>query len=146
MERKSSKECSVFFFVDTESFWLRNRPLTNSTMFSSWRSAKRSCFEIHSRQQSFGRLFKKIFYSMITKITFLKGSCHVNDVQIFIGRNSAGFISTFYLQILIVHFFCIQIHRTFRSFHFVIAFTLWQLLSYSTNELANSKRDCDWLI
>ena len=135
MERKSSKECSVFFFVDTESFWLRNRPLTNSTMFSSWRSAKRSCFEIHSRQQSFGRLFKKIFYSMITKITFLKGSCHVNDVQIFIGRNSAGFISTFYLQILIVHFFCIQIHRTFRSFHFVIDLMLWQLLSYSTNEI-----------
>ena len=135
MERKSSKECSVFFFVDTESFWLRNRPLTNSTMFSSWRSAKRSCFEIHSRQQSFGRLFKKIFYSMITQITFLKGSCHVNDVQIFIGRNSAGFISTFYLQILIVHFFCIQIHRTFRSFHFVIDLMLWQLLSYSTNEI-----------
>ena len=135
MERKSSKECSVFFFVDTESFWLRNRPLTNSTMFSSWRSAKRSCFEIHSQQQSFGRLFKKIFYSMITKITFLKGSCHVNDVQIFIGRNSAGFISTFYLQILIVHFFCIQIHRTFRSFHFVIDLMLWQPLSYSTNEI-----------
>ena len=135
MERKSSKECSVFFFVDTESFWLRNRPLTNSAMFSSWRSAKRSCFEIHSRQQSFGRLFKKIFYSMITKITFLKGSCHVNDVQIFIGRNSAGFISTFYLQILIVHFFCIQIHRTFRSFHFVIDLMLWQPLSYSTNEI-----------
>ena len=135
MERKSSKECSVFFFVDTESFWLRNRPLTNSTMFSSWRSAKRSCFEIHSRQQSFGRLFKKIFYSMITKITFLKGSCHVNDFQMFIGRNSAGFISTFYLQILIVHFFCIQIHRTFRSFHFVIDLMLWQPLSYSTNEI-----------
>ena len=135
MERKSSKECSVFFFVDTESFWLRNRPLTNSTIFSSWRSAKRSCFEIHSRQYSFGRLFKKIFYSMITKITFLKGSCHVNDFQMFIGRNSAGFISTFYLQILIVHFFCIQIHRTFRSFHFVIDLMLWQPLSYSTNEI-----------
>ena len=124
MERKSSKECSVFFFVDTESFWLRNRPLTNSTMFSSWRSEKRPCFEILSRQQSFGRLFKKIFYSMITKITFLKGSCHVNDVQIFIGRNSAGFISTFYLQILIVHFFCIQIHRTFR-FDALTAFVLF---------------------
>ena len=116
----------------------------NNVFFMAER--KRSCFEIHSRQQSFGRLFKKIFYSMITKNTFLKGSCHVNDVQIFFGRNSAGFTSNFYLQILIVHFFCIQIHRTFRSFHFVIAFTLWQLLSYSTNELANSKRDCDWLI
>ena len=107
---------------------------------------KMSCFEFHSRQESFGRLFKYIFYPIVKKITFLKGNCHVNDVQIFMGRNSAGFTTTFYLRKLIVHFFCIQIHRTFRSFHFVIAFTLWQLLSYSTNELANSKRDCDWLI
>ena len=83
-----------------------------------------SCFEIHSRQRGFGRLFKYIFYSKVKKITFLKGNCHVNDVQIFMGRNSAGFIATFYLRKLFVHFFCIQIHRTFRSFYLVIALML----------------------
>ena len=138
MERKSSKECSVFL-VTKSSF-----DEFNNVFFMA--EHKMSCFEFHSRQESFGRLFKYIFYSIVKKITFLKGNCHVNDVQIFMGRNSAGFTTTFYLRKLIVHFFCIQIHRTFRSFHFVIAFTLWQLLSYSTNELANSKRDCDWLI
>ena len=85
---------------------------------------KMSCFEILSRQRSFGRLFKYIFYSTVKKITFLKENCHINDVQIFMGRNSAGFTTTFYLRKLIVHFFYIQIHRTFRSFHFVIALML----------------------
>ena len=123
------KRMFSFLFVDKESFWLRNRLLTNSTMFSSWRNAKcpvlKFIQKIHSfRQQSFGRLFKYIFCSIVKKITFLKGNCHVNDVQIFMDRNSAGFTTTFYLRKLIVHFFCIQILRTFRSFHFVIAFML----------------------
>ena len=94
----------------------------NNVFFMAER--KISCFEIHSRQRSFGRLFKYIFYSKVKKITFLKGNCHVNVVQIFMGRNSAGFITTFYLRKLIVHFFCIQIHRSFRSFYFVIALLL----------------------
>ena len=34
------KRMFSFLFVDKESFWLRNRLLKNSTMFSSWRSTK----------------------------------------------------------------------------------------------------------
>ena len=116
MERKSSKECSVFL-VTKSSF-----DEFNNVFFMAER--KMSCFEIHSRQRGFGRLFKYIFHSKVKKITFLKGNCHVNDVQIFMGRNSAGFIATFYLRKLFVHFFCIQIHRTFRSFYLVIALML----------------------
>ena len=116
MERKSSKECSVFL-VTKSSF-----DEFNNVFFMA--EHKMSCFEFHSRQESFGRLFKYIFYPIVKKITFLKGNCHVNDVQIFMGRNSAGFIATFYLRKLFVHFSCIQIHRTFRSFYLVIALML----------------------
>ena len=108
MERKSSKECSVFL-VTKSSF-----DEFNNVFFMAER--KMSCFEIHSRQQSFGRLFKNIFYSMVKKITFLEGSCHVNDVQIFTGRISAGFISTFYLQILIVHSSAFKFTERFARF------------------------------
>ena len=53
-------------FVDKESF-----------LVSFMAEHKMSCFEIHSRQRSFGRLFKYIFYSTVKKITFLKENCHV---------------------------------------------------------------------
>ena len=65
MERKSSKECSVFL-VTKSSF-----DEFNNVFFMAER--KMSCFEIHSRQRGFGRLFKYIFYSKVKKITFLKG-------------------------------------------------------------------------
>ena len=94
-----------FVFVDKESFLV---------FFMA--EHKMSCFEIHSRQRSFGRFFKYFFYSTVKKITFLKENCLVNDVQIFMGRNSAGFTTTFYLRKLIVHFFYIQIHRYFVRF------------------------------
>ena len=44
MERKSSKECSVFFSWRKESFSSRNRASRNSTLFSSRRSAM-VCFK-----------------------------------------------------------------------------------------------------
>ena len=118
------KRIFSFVFVDKESFWLRNRLLTNSTMFSSWRSAKCPVLKFIHGSQVLEDFSSTFFYSKVKKITFLKGNCHVNDVQIFMGRNSAGFITTFYLRKLIVHFFYIQIRRTFRSFHFVIALML----------------------
>ena len=68
-----------FFLLDKESFWLWNCLSRNSTMFSSRRSAK-----FHSRQRSFGRLFRYLFYSMVKKITFLKGNLCMYKSQTFL--------------------------------------------------------------
>ena len=55
------------FLVWTEgSFWLRNGPSRNSSMFSSRRSAK--CPGQGSED------FSGILYSMVKKITFLEGN------------------------------------------------------------------------
>ena len=129
------KRMLSFLFVDKESFWLRNRLLTNSAMFSSWRSAKCPVLKFIHGRAKFWKTFQVHFLLYGQENFVLKGNCPVNDVQIFMGPNSAGFITTLYLRKLIVHFFCIQIHRTFRSFFFVIALMLWQLWSYLTNEI-----------
>ena len=134
MERESSKECSVFFL------WIR-KAFGYEIVF--WRIQQ--CF-LHGGAQNvlfwnsftaakFWKTFQVHFLLYGQENFVLKGNCPVNDVQIFMGPNSAGFITTLYLRKLIVHFFCIQIHRTFRSFFFVIALMLWQLWSYLTNEI-----------
>ena len=76
----------------------------------------------------------------IRSLSSLFSNCHVNDVHVFISRNSAGWKSTFYLENDFgrkkVDFFRIQFHRTFRLFHFVIALMPWQLrqlLCYTLN-------------
>ena len=113
-----------FLLEDKESFWLQNRLLTNSVTFSSWRSAKCPVLKFVHGSEVLEDFPSTFFNSVVKKISFLKGNCHVNDVQIFMGHNSASFITTLYLRKLLEHFFCIQIHRTFRSSYLVIALML----------------------
>ena len=53
MERESSKECSVFFLWRKGSFSSRNRPLRNSTLFSSRWNA-RSVLKCNQGSKVFG--------------------------------------------------------------------------------------------
>ena len=61
-------------------------------MFSSRWSAK-----FHSRQRSFGRLFRYLFYSMVKKITFLKGNLcmYIKEKLQNVPRFKMDFVSNF---------------------------------------------------
>ena len=73
---ESSKESSVSFLWAKESFSLRNCSSRNSTLFSSRWSAW-PVFKCNQGGDVFENFEVYFFYSMVNKITFLKGNLSV---------------------------------------------------------------------
>ena len=106
-----------FFLLDKESFWLWNCLSRNSTMFSSRWSAK-----FHSRQRSFGRLFRYLFYSMVKKLTFLKGNLCMYKSQTFLINFFFDYKRKITKRTPIWDGFCVQFCHVLIRFHSFLDF------------------------